>query len=195
MIRPLLFLLPPETAHHAALAALRLARRTRLTSLVVGRDLLVESPRLQQRVAGIEFGNPVGLGAGFDKNAKCFVDMAAVGFGFVEVGTVTALAQPGNPKPRLFRLPADRALINRMGFNNDGAAAVAKRLQATPSPVPLGVNLGRSKVRSNDEATDDYLESLEQLWMYASYLTINVSSPNTPELRALQAPERLVPLL
>jgi dihydroorotate dehydrogenase len=155
----------------------------------------VDAPELRQKLMGIEFDNPVGLGAGFDKNAEMYVEMAALGFGFVEIGTVTARAQPGNPRPRLFRLKRDQALINRMGFNNDGAARVSARLRKGRAACTLGVNIGRSKVVSNDEAIADYLTSLELLWETASYVTVNVSSPNTPGLRSLQGAEQLGPLL
>ena len=159
------------------------------------RRYCVEAKELQQELFEHRFENPVGLAPGYDKNAEIFVEMTALGFGFIEIGTVTAKAQPGNPKPRLFRLVKDRALVNRMGFNNDGAEAVRERLQRRAPVGPLGVNIGRSKVVPNEEAIKDYCESLEQLWEFASYITVNVSSPNTPELRALQTKERLTPLL
>ena len=158
----------------------------------------VQDARLTVRRFGLTFPNPVGLAAGFDKNALAVPTWPALGFGFTEVGSVTAQAQPGNPKPRLFRLPEDEALINRLGFNNSGAAAVAARL-ATPRretiPTPLGVNLGKSKVTPLDDAPSDYLASLEKLWPYADYFVVNVSSPNTPGLRELQEGERLERLL
>jgi dihydroorotate dehydrogenase len=148
---------------------------------------------------GLTFPNAVGLAAGFDKNARAWPAAAALGFGHVEIGTVTALAQPGNPKPRMFRYPKEEAVINRMGFNNDGAEAVARRL-ATQAPkgsraIPLGVNLGKSKVTDLDQATQDYLSSFKLLADYADYLVLNVSSPNTPGLRELQDESRLRELL
>jgi dihydroorotate dehydrogenase len=195
LLRPLLFLLDAERAHHVITALFRLLMRIPVVGAWIARRNRVRDPRLAQRVWGLAFESPVGLAAGFDKNARLYRAMAGLGFGLVEVGTVTARPQPGNPRPRLFRLPADRALLNRFGFNNDGAQAVAERLAAGRSPVPLGVNLGRSKVVSNEEAVADYLESLEAVWSHADWITVNVSSPNTPELRALQAREHLAPLL
>lgn len=159
----------------------------------------VHDPRLETRAFGLNFPSPVGLAAGFDKNALAVPTWAALGFGFVEIGSVTAQAQPGNPKPRLFRLPEDEALINRMGFNNDGATVVAKRLEHLRergfASVPVGVNVGKSKVAPLDEAAEDYLASLQFLWPHGDYFVINVSSPNTPGLRALQERERLTALL
>ena len=148
---------------------------------------------------GLKFPNTVGLAAGFDKNAVAWRAAAAMGFGHVEIGTVTALAQPGNPKPRMFRYPAQEAVINRMGFNNQGAGAVAARLAKQPGPgkrrIPLGVNLGKSKAVEIEQATQDYLASFAQLADYADYLVLNVSSPNTPNLRQLQDESRLRELL
>jgi dihydroorotate dehydrogenase len=146
----------------------------------------VDDPALATRVWGIDFPNPVGLAAGFDKAGTLFNPLAALGFGFVEIGTVTAEAQPGNPRPRLFRLPADGALLNRMGFNNPGAEAVAAHLAATRAEPVLGINIGKSKVAPLERATEDYLRSVDLLAPFARYLVVNVSSPNTPGLRALQ---------
>jgi dihydroorotate dehydrogenase len=160
----------------------------------------VADKRLEVRAFGLQFPNPIGLAAGFDKNAVAVRAWPALGFGHVEIGSVTALAQPGNDRPRLFRLPEDQALINRMGFNNEGADAVAARLQhlqqtlGRPS-VPLGINLGKSKITPLEQASQDYLQSLSRLWPYGDYFVINVSSPNTPELRALQDKDRLEELL
>jgi dihydroorotate dehydrogenase len=144
---------------------------------------------------GLEFDNPLGLAAGFDKNAVAVDQLAALGFGFVEVGTVTYHPQPGNPKPRLFRLPQDEALINRAGFNNDGAAAVAERLKNKPPDCVLGVNIGKSKIVPNEEAVEDYLRSFELVHPVANYIAVNVSSPNTPNLRELQKADALEELL
>ncbi|MEY4938569.1 MAG: hypothetical protein RIQ93_304 [Verrucomicrobiota bacterium] len=150
-------------------------------------------------VFGLKFSNPVGLAAGFDKNARAWPAAAALGFGHVEVGTVTALAQPGNPTPRMFRYPAQEAVINRMGFNNEGAVAVAARLREQPEPgrrrIPLGINLGKSKLTAIEEATSDYLASFALLADHADYVVLNVSSPNTPNLRQLQDESRLRELL
>lgn len=188
LLRPLLFRLDPELAHNLMLGLLG-----RWSSVISGRlssDDPARDPRLAIERAGLRFPNPLGLSAGLDKNAQAIPAWQAMGFGFIEVGTVTALAQPGNPKPRLFRLPADRALINRMGFNNQGAEAMAARLhrlrERTLDLVPLGINLGKSKITPPEEAAGDYARSADLLAGLADYLVINVSSPNTPGLRDLQ---------
>lgn len=156
-------------------------------------------PRLSVTVAGLRFPMPVGLAAGFDKAARALWAWPALGFGFVEAGTVTAQAQPGNPRPRVFRLPEDCALINRLGFNSPGADVIAGRLAAfrrgRPYPVPLGVNIGRSRAVSNEQAIDDHLYSFDRLQPYADFVVVNVSSPNTPGLRQLQMRPAIVPLL
>ena len=185
LLRPLLFRIDAERVHHLAMAALA----------GTGRLLAPFAPapdaRLAREVFGVKFPNPVGLAAGFDKNAVALPAWAALGFGFAEMGTITARAQPGNPKPRIFRLPESGALINRLGFNNDGADAVAGRLkhlrEAGRWPkIPVGINLGKSKVTPLDEATADYLLSFERLQQFGDYFVLNISSPNTPGLRALQ---------
>ncbi len=158
------------------------------------RLLRTSNPKLAVHALGLRFPHPIGLAAGFDKNATAYEALAALGFGFVEVGTVTGQAQPGNPKPRLFRLPADRALINRMGFNNLGASVVATHLTAKRS-VPIGVNIGKTKIVTEENAIADYVASTQLLGPLADYLVVNVSSPNTPGLRNLQAVELLRPLL
>ncbi len=187
--------LDPELAHRLGFAALRAARPA---LGVVGRS----AGRAPVRALGLEFPGPLGLAAGFDKNAEGIDAFAALGFAFVEVGTVTGEPQPGNPRPRLFRLPADRAIVNRMGFNNDGAEVVARRLAARRDrartggrDVVVGVNIGRTKAVDDDAAVADYEKSTRLLAPYADYLVVNVSSPNTPGLRDLQTPERLRPLL
>lgn len=200
LARPLLFgLLDPEEAHETAIGALRCASACSRLLQLVERWARVEDERLRTTVFGVTFPNPIGLGAGFDKNAVAYRALAALGFGFVEVGTVTALAQPGNPKPRLFRLPADKALINRLGFNNEGAEAIQERLAQTrgmkPTAIPLGINLGKSKVTPLENATRDYLTSFRLLKPFGDYFVVNVSSPNTPDLRKLQEKERLDELL
>jgi dihydroorotate dehydrogenase len=182
-----------ETAHRAGLAALRAA------APVVARLPLAATPRPVE-VMGLRFPGPLGLAAGFDKNAEGVDALAALGFSFVEVGTVTGEGQPGNPRPRLFRLPEDRAVVNRMGFNNDGAEVVARRLEArrrrgVPRPVVVGVNIGKTKAVPEEDAVGDYEKSTGLLAPYADYLVVNVSSPNTPGLRDLQAVEKLEPLL
>lgn len=194
-LRPLLYSLPPESAHHLAFGALRNAARAP-GGLRAIRAALAPSPdpALEVEAMGLRFPSPVGLAAGFDKDAVGFEALGAAGFGFVEVGTLTHLPQGGNPKPRLFRLPADRALINRMGFNNHGAADAAPRLSA-PRRTLVGVNIGKSKVVAEEDAVADYVASTKLLAAHADYLVVNVSSPNTPGLRNLQAVERLEPLL
>ncbi len=182
-----------ETAHRAGFTALRAGRP------VVGR-LPLSAPSTPVHALGLTFPGPLGLAAGFDKNAEGIDALAALGFSFVEVGTVTGEPQPGNPKPRLFRLPADRAVVNRMGFNNDGAEVVARRLETrrrrgAPKPVVVGVNIGKTKVVPEEDAVGDYEKSTRLLAPYADYLVVNVSSPNTPGLRDLQAVEKLEPLL
>ena len=186
LLRPLFFSLPPEPAHHAGTAALNAALLTPPQRAASRALLEVRDPALAVERFGIRFPNPVGMAAGFDKAGEAFNALGALGFGFVEIGTVTALAQPGNPQPRLFRLPADRALLNRMGFNNPGAEAVAARLRRTRIEPVLGINLGKSKAAALQDAAADYLRSLELLEPFAAYLAVNVSSPNTPGLRQLQ---------
>jgi dihydroorotate dehydrogenase len=197
VVRPLLFQFDPETAHHLALGLL-----TRSSSFDPAFRLLRKfAPSAKPKSAfGIEFPNPVGLAAGFDKNGVALPAWAALGFGFIEIGTVTARAQPGNPRPRIFRYPEQHALINRLGFNNDGADVVANRLRALresgrwPS-VPVGINIGKSKLTPLDQAPADYLHSFRRLRNFADYFVLNVSSPNTPGLRSLQASESLSILL
>ena len=184
--------LPAEWVHHVALAGLRVFML--LFGGLARRALRTSNAKLGIDALGLRFAHPIGLAAGFDKNATAYEALAALGFGFVEVGTVTGLAQPGNPKPRLFRLPADRALINRMGFNNLGASVVATHLTAERS-VPIGVNIGKTKVVSEENAASDYVASTRLLGPLADYLVVNVSSPNTPGLRNLQTVELLRPLL
>lgn len=199
-VRPGLFRLNPELAHeHAVLAMTCLGHLPPVCRALAAWAQLPAARFAPVRVFGLEFPNRVGLAAGFDKNATAWPAAAALGFGHVEVGTVTALAQPGNPRPRVFRFPAEEAVINRMGFNNAGAAAMAARLaRQTPRGrrrIPLGINLGKSKAASLDRATEDYLTSFALLAEYADYLVLNVSSPNTPDLRKLQDEERLRELL
>ena len=185
-VRPLVFRADPEKMHMRAITtAERIAPLMRLARW------RVRDPRLVQRVWGLRFLNPVGLAAGYDKWGRGVKAWPALGFGFAEIGTVTALAQDGNPAPRLIRLPADHAVINRMGFNNDGAGETADRLaqwdrRGVLHRIPLGVNIGKSKVTALADAARDYVASLDRLWPYADYIVVNVSSPNTPGLRELQ---------
>jgi dihydroorotate dehydrogenase len=192
LLRPLFFKLDAETAHTFAVHALALTPTPLLRALFQGKGL----PRSSRRVFGLDFKNPIGLAAGMDKNAEALPAWEALGFGFVEIGTITALAQPGNPKPRAFRYPDKKALINRMGFNNDGSEAIAHRLTSLKASgrwpkIPVGINLGKSKVTPLEKAPEDYLASLKALKSFGDYFVINVSSPNTPGLRELQAVESL----
>jgi dihydroorotate dehydrogenase len=188
LVRPLLFRLPAETAHELALHSLSLLPTRLLASR--SNNFALEIERF-----GLSFPNPVGLAAGFDKNGIALKPLAALGFGFIEAGTVTHHPQPGNPRPRLFRLSEDQALINRAGFNNDGAAAFVKRVERDRPSCILGVSIGKSKVTPLEEATEDYLASFELVYKVADYIAVNVSSPNTPQLRELQQAEQLTSLL
>ncbi|SDW64088.1 quinone-dependent dihydroorotate dehydrogenase [Thiocapsa roseopersicina] len=197
LARPLLFRLDAERAHDSTLALLGLWSRWFAGRL--GAADLARAPGHAVDAMGLHFPNPIGLAAGLDKNAVAVSAWQALGFGFIEVGTITALAQPGNPKPRLFRLPADEALINRMGFNNAGADAAAIRLERLRArdilQVPLGVNLGKSKVTPAEEAADDYRRSFERVGHLADYVVVNISSPNTPGLRDLQRVEEVTRII
>jgi dihydroorotate dehydrogenase len=193
LVRPLLFRLPPETAHELALHSLSLLKPKLINGFVAGS--FRASARLSVERFGLSFPNPVGLAAGLDKNGVALNSLAALGFGFIEAGTVTFHRQPGNPRPRLFRLPADHALINRAGFNNAGAATFAKRVAKQRPNCVLGVSIGKSKITPLDHATDDYLSSFELVYDVADYIAVNVSSPNTPQLRDLQQAEQLSSLL
>ncbi|HEX7124669.1 MAG TPA: quinone-dependent dihydroorotate dehydrogenase [Thermodesulfobacteriota bacterium] len=190
LVRPALFAVDPERAHEATLGLLAaLGPLLRPLRRYMGP---VDDPRLARTVLGLRFPNPIGLAAGFDKQATCLDAWEGLGFGFVEVGTVTAEPQPGNPRPRLFRLPADRALVNRLGFNSDGAEAVARRLAgAGPRRIPVGVNLGKTRAVPIERAVADYEASFDRLAPLVDYVTVNVSSPNTPGLRDLQAARQL----
>ena len=197
LVKPLLFRLDAERAHHLTMGAFRLSAATgplagRLTDAWRVRD-----ERLRRRAFGLEFANPVGLAAGFDKDGTYYPLMARLGFGSVELGTVTPRPQRGNPRPRLFRLPADRALVNRMGFNNAGVDALARTIerQGRPHDLVLGGNIGKNKDTPNERAVDDYLYCLERLRDLVDYFAVNVSSPNTPGLRSLQARAPLTRLL
>lgn len=195
LIRPLLFQLNPERAHHFTFGLLQA-----FTSLPGVKTLLrllfrVRDPRLERKILGLTFPNPIGLAAGFDKDARLIDAMACFGFGFIEIGTLTPRPQSGNDKPRLFRLPADQALINRMGFNNDGVTAAVERLRNRTSSVIVGGNIGKNKTTPNDQAQEDYALCMEALYPYVDYFVVNVSSPNTPGLRELQEKEPLKKLL
>jgi dihydroorotate dehydrogenase len=188
----LLFRLDPETSHEIGLGALRAAQAVPGGGAILSRRYLVDASPLRQTLFGREFVNPVGLAAGFDKNAEAVRAIPALGFGFAEVGTVTPLPQPGNPRPRLFRHPAERSLQNALGFNNAGMAAMRRRLaRVHPAPIPLGVNLGKNKATPPERALDDYETLIRGLHDLADYLVVNLSSPNTPGLRDLQNEEFL----
>jgi dihydroorotate dehydrogenase len=196
-VRPTLFSLPPETAHHLALGCLRAASRLPFALRALNS---FQPPAKPRKVFGITFPNVIGLAAGFDKNGVALPAWAALGFGFIEIGTVTAKAQRGNPKPRIFRYPEQGALVNRLGFNNDGADAIAARLRRLRGRgrwpgIPVGINLGKSKITPIEEAADDYLYSFRLLREFADYVVLNVSSPNTPGLRTLQEHDALQQLL
>ncbi|MBV8929995.1 MAG: quinone-dependent dihydroorotate dehydrogenase [Mycobacteriaceae bacterium] len=193
--RRVLFLLPAERVHTWVFTLLRTATAVGPSRRLLRRWLAPRDPLLASTVFGVSFPGPLGLAAGFDKDGTGVSAWGALGFGFAEVGTVTAHPQPGNPRPRLFRLPEDRALLNRMGFNNHGAGEVALRLSHAIPEVPVGVNIGKSKLTPQAQAADDYRASARLLGPLAAFLVVNVSSPNTPGLRDLQAVESLRPIL
>jgi dihydroorotate dehydrogenase len=190
LLRPLLFRLDPETAHVAGLAALRWCAR--LGSL---NPLRQTPPDRPCRVMGLDFPNPVGLAAGLDKNGDCIEGLAALGFGFLEIGTVTPRPQPGNPRPRLFRLVKEQAIVNRMGFNNKGVDYLLERIRRANYRGVLGVNIGKNLDTAVENALDDYLIGLRKVYPHADYVAVNISSPNTPGLRKLQTAEHLARLL
>lgn len=191
LVKQLLFQLSPEAAHEKAVTMMRLP----LMSKILGQAYAYNHPSLERELFGLTFPNPVGLAAGFDKNALLFNELADLGFGFIEIGTVTPKAQAGNPLPRLFRLPEDGAIINRMGFNNDGVTAVVQRLKQRQPGLIVGGNIGKNKVTPNEDAVSDYEICFNALFDLVDYFVVNVSSPNTPNLRALQDREPLTALL
>ena len=196
LIRPLLFRFDAEQVHHAAFSLLKNALRFPVLQRMAALKFTVSSPGLERRVLGLTFPNPVGLAAGFDKNAELTDELACLGFGFIEIGTVTPRPQPGNERPRLFRLPADGGLINRMGFNNRGAGAAAGHLARRRNRrIIIGGNIGKNKLTPNQAADDDYLAGFETLFEQVDYFVVNVSSPNTPGLRELQEKQPLTRLL
>lgn len=190
IIRPLLFRLDPEKAHHLTFSLLK--NFGSLASFFLGKP--IEDPRLEREVFGLKFKNPVGLAAGLDKDAVAYQQFSDLGFGFVEIGTITPKAQPGNEKKRLFRLIEDSGIINRMGFNNSGVDVAVERLKKNKG-VLIGGNIGKNKITPNEEAVNDYKICFEKLFDYVDYFVVNVSSPNTPNLRALQDKEPLTKLL
>jgi len=190
LLRSVLFMFDPERAHSISMALLEFAYRLKLTRLIFGKRKYAPV-----KVLGLEFPNAVGLAAGMDKNGDHIDALATCGFGFVEVGTVTPRAQPGNPEPRLFRLVKDEAIINRMGFNNEGVEYLVKKVKASKRDCIIGINIGKNRDTSLDHAVDDYVNAFEQVYPYADYVAVNISSPNTPGLRDLQHGEELNRLL
>lgn len=195
IVKPLLFRKSPEDAHHFTFGLIKKSFNLPLIKNAIEGIYDYQNPILEKEVFGLKFKNPVGLAAGFDKDAKLIDEMALLGFGFIEIGTLTPKPQEGNPKPRLFRLPADESLINRMGFNNGGVNEAILRLKERSSDVLIGGNIGKNKLTSNEKAVDDYLYCFEALFPYVDYFVVNVSSPNTPNLRELQEKEPLKKLL
>ncbi|MFN4147228.1 MAG: quinone-dependent dihydroorotate dehydrogenase [Runella sp.] len=195
LILPILFRFDAEQVHHFVCNTLKFLFKLPGIPLIFRQQFVFEHPSLEREIFGLRFKNPVGLAAGFDKNAELIEEMAALGFGFVEIGTVTPRPQAGNDKPRLFRLKSDQALINRMGFNNHGVEAATHRLRQRRTRIIVGGNIGKNKTTPNENALDDYLQCLEALYDCVDYFVVNVSSPNTPGLRELQEKEPLTKLL
>jgi dihydroorotate dehydrogenase len=196
LFKQLAFLLDAEKAHHLTTRLFAIATSIPIVSSLFTAPYKYESDKLHRSVFGLDFKNPVGLAAGFDKDGKYYESMSHLGFGFIEIGTVTPRPQKGNPKPRLFRLTKDESLINRMGFNNDGVDAMVERLKNRPkSDIIIGGNIGKNKTTPNDKAHEDYLICFDKLYEYVDYFVVNVSSPNTPGLRELQEKEPLTRLL
>ncbi|MBQ0738120.1 quinone-dependent dihydroorotate dehydrogenase [Aquimarina celericrescens] len=195
LIRPFLFKFDPEKIHYFTFSFLRKSSKVPGMAGFLKSKYAVEDTRLEREVFGLKFKNPVGLAAGFDKDAKLYKELSGLGFGFVEIGTLTPKPQSGNPKKRLFRLKEDQAIINRMGFNNEGVVAAVERLKKNNGEVLIGGNIGKNKVTPNEQAVEDYKICFEALFPYVDYFVVNVSSPNTPNLRALQDKEPLTHLL
>ena len=194
LIKPILFLFDPEWVHHTVFYLLKVVHRIPGMGTMIRDIYHLKDQRLERKLFGLTFPNPVGLAAGFDKDANLYQELSNFGFGFIEIGTLTPKPQPGNPKKRLFRLPEDDGLINRMGFNNQGVEEAIKRLKKNKG-VLIGGNIGKNKTTPNDEAVSDYVECFEALFPHIDYFVVNVSSPNTPNLRALQHKEPLQHLL
>jgi len=195
LVQPLLFLFDPEKVHYFTSSLLNGVLKIPFVKFIWGKTFIVTDKRLEKTVFGLKFKNPVGLAAGFDKNASMYDDLAYCGFGFIEIGTVTPKGQPGNDKPRLFRVKEDEGIINRMGFNNLGVDEVISNLKKKKTDILIGGNIGKNKVTPNDKAVDDYIYSFNHLFNYVDYFVVNVSSPNTPNLRELQENEPLKQLL
>jgi dihydroorotate dehydrogenase len=194
LIKPLLFLGDPEWIHYFVFSLIRWIHKIPGVPFLVRAIYQVHHPKLEKELFGIRFKNPVGLAAGFDKDAKLYRELSNFGFGFIEIGTLTPKPQPGNPKKRLFRLPQDKALINRMGFNNQGVSAAIPRLQKNKNII-IGGNIGKNKMTPNEKAVEDYTYCFDALYPYVDYFVVNVSSPNTPNLRELQEKKPLTDLL
>lgn len=195
ILKPLLFKMDPETAHHFTFNFLKIAFKIPLVKPIVRSIYKVNDPKLGVKLWGLNFPNRVGLAAGFDKDAKLFEELSCLGFGFIEIGTLTPVPQPGNPQPRMFRLPDDLGLINRMGFNNQGVEAAVERLKGRDPNIIIGGNIGKNKVTENENAHEDYIKCFNALYDHVDYFVVNVSSPNTPNLRQLQEKEPLKQLL
>lgn len=195
LIRPFLFCFDPEKVHYFTFSALRVINKIPIVSSIFNSFYQFEDKRLEREVFGLKFKNPVGLAAGFDKDAKLYKELSNLGFGFIEIGTLTPKAQDGNPKKRLFRLQEDSGIINRMGFNNGGILEAVERLKKNNGHVLIGGNIGKNKVTPNENATEDYVICFNALYDYVDYFVVNVSSPNTPGLRELQDREPLTKLL
>lgn len=194
LIKPILFLFDPERVHYFTFSVIKIISSIPGASFLIRRLYTVNDKRLERTVFGLKFPNPVGLAAGFDKNAVLYKELTHFGFGFIEIGTLTPKGQPGNPKKRLFRLKKDNAIINRMGFNNEGVEDAVTRLKKNKN-VLIGGNIGKNKVTPNEDAVNDYIYCFNALFDYVDYFVVNVSSPNTPNLRALQDKEPLTYLL
>lgn len=195
ILQPFLFLLDAEQAHNFATKVLKISFKIPGIKALLKKIYRIESKDLEKELFGLKFKNPVGLAAGFDKNAEFMHELSAFGFGFLEIGTITPKGQPGNDKPRLFRLKKDKALINRLGFNNHGVEHAIGNLRKRPKNIIIGGNIGKNKTTPNEEAYKDYEYSLEALYPYVDYFVVNVSSPNTPDLRDLQEKGPLLNLL
>src|ERR1035437_164848 len=195
ILRPIFFLFQPETIHHIVFKIIKFFCSIPGISPILRSTHCIDDKRLERNLFGLTFSNPVGLAAGFDKDAKLFDELGNFGFGFIEIGTLTPKAQSGNPKPRMFRLIKDEALINRMGFNNEGVAAAVTRLRNRKTKIIIGGNIGKNKITANEDAISDYEKCFEALFGHVDYIAVNVSSPNTPNLRELQDKEPLTKLL
>jgi dihydroorotate dehydrogenase len=195
LLRPVFFLFNPETIHHWVMGILKIIGKIPGKRLALKWFFTVKDKRLEKELFGIRFPNPVGVAAGFDKNAEVFEELSALGFGFVEIGTVTPKAQPGNPKPRLFRLSKDHALINRMGFNNNGLEQAVRQLKKRKSKMIIGGNIGKNTLTPNAIAYQDYEENFKGLFNYVDYFVVNVSCPNISDLKELQDQDALMEIL